>query len=267
MLDLEKGSVTEEVNQNPQLLHTLDIDGWSPLHWACRRGSYNMMCTLLEMGADPHLVDGIELRSPLHLAAQGNSLPCIEKLLQYRQGNRVLDINFRDTYGQTPLWVATEFNCAAAVATYISHGADLNARNKTSTTPILAAVAENSHEALTQLINAGADYTATDRFGNTILHLAASKSDAQTLILLRRAHMRGINIEAKNIDGSTANELANIKHGNDEVLGGRFEALMKSLELGDEVVEIGSPTSVPSEVESWKSFEDEIWDEAERAAK
>ena len=186
ILELEGGSTAEELSRYPQEIHAQDLDGWTALHWACRRSIYDATCVLLENGAGPH-VDGVEQRNTLQLVPQSNSPSSIERLLQHRQGNLILDIDTRDVYQDSLLWVAVEYNYAAVIVTFISYRADLNAHNRTETTPILTAVVENAHEVTIQLSDTGANYKAEDRFGNTILHLAASKSDVEILVLLRES--------------------------------------------------------------------------------
>ena len=267
VIGLEDGSVEEELTGCPQSAHALDYDGWTPLHWATRRGNYTAMCLLLENGADPNQVTGNEKRTSLHLAAQCNSLPCVERLLQYRRGNLFLDINVIDGYGHTPLRVSSSHNSAATTATLIKYGADLNIGDRFGETPILGAVFENAHETLTQLLNAGADYTLKTIFGNTILHWAANEADVQTLALLARAHMRGVNVDAKNVEGKTATELAATRYGVDEAFKASFDRLVNKMSDGqDEKEEVISSVSGTSGAESWKSFEDSVWHEAEWAA-
>lgn len=102
---------------------------------------------------------------------------------------------------------------------------------------------------------------------STILHLAASKSDPETLVLLKRARPRGVDVEAKNEDGFTAQQLATEKHRNNRILQTRFKALMRNLAaLAHDLEEVESLTSATSGEESWKSFGDAVWDEAEKAA-
>ena len=268
ILELDQGSITEEIQNSPKSIDTRDLDGWTPLHWACRRGNYQAMGLLLTNGADPHLLNDTEHRNALHLATQSNSFPCIEKLLQHRRGNLVLNIDARDIYGNSPLWIAAEYNCVAALATLIRHGADLNSCDRFNTTPLLKAASDNSHEAITQLVNAGADYQRRDSFGNTILHLAASQSDAETLILLKRARIRGVDVEAKNDEGHTAAEIAALTHGDNETLRKCFERLIGSISTtAGETEEVEELVSETSGGESWKSFEDGVWDEVEQAVK
>ena len=264
MIGLETGSVEQELVERPQSVHALDLDGWKPLHWASRRGNYRAMCLLLENGADPRQGTRNETRSALHLATQADSGPCVQKLLQYRRGNLFLDINALDDYGHTPLRVSANYDCTATAAILIQHGADLNIVDRFGEAPILGAVYENAHESITQLLTAGADYTLKTTFGHTILRWAANEGDQQTLTLLSRAQMRGVDVDAKNADGRTATELAATRCKHDEALRASFERLVNSLlDEQDEDEELGSFVSGSSGEESWKSFEDIIWHEAD----
>jgi ankyrin repeat protein len=40
IIGLETGFIEEELVDYPQSVHALDIDGWTPLHWAACRGNY-----------------------------------------------------------------------------------------------------------------------------------------------------------------------------------------------------------------------------------
>ncbi len=264
MIGLETGSLEQELTEIPESVQALDLDGWTPLHWASRCGNYGAMCLLLEHGADPHQGTTIEKRNALHLAAQSNSAPCVQRLLQYRRGNLFLDIDGLDSYGNTPLRLSACHNCAATTATLIQHGANLNIGERFGETPLQGAVFENAHEAITQLLTAGADYTLKTIFGNTIMHWAANEADPQTLKLLSEAQMRGVDVDAKNADGITATELAATRCEQDEALRASFERLVNSLSHEqDEDEELGSFVSGTSGEESWRSVEDIIWHEAD----
>ncbi|MCJ1394668.1 hypothetical protein MMC18_007548 [Xylographa bjoerkii] len=261
VIDLEHGDMKEEVLRAPKSIHALDVDGWTPLHWAARRGNHSALILMLAHGADPHLPTQNESRNTLHLAAQGNSQACIKHLLSYRRGNKIMDINCKDGYGNTPLRISAGYNCAAATAELIEADADLNAGDRFDEPPLFSAVYENAHETITKMLRAGADYTICTHFGNTILHFAANESDAQTLSLLTWARMRGVSMEARNNDGLTAAQLAAARTNKPEQFMSLFERLVAS--IGDEEPDEVSCTSGG---ESWKSFEDAVWYEAEQAA-
>ena len=266
MIGLETGLLEQELIDSPQSVHALDLDGWTPLHWASRCGNYEAVCLLLEHGADPQQGTTKEDRKALHFAAQSNSAPCVQRLLQYRRGNVFLDINSLDSCGNTPLRLSACHNRAATTATLIQHGADLNMVERFGQTPLHGAVFENSHEAITQLLAAGADYTLQTTSGNTIMHWAANEADQQTLKILSGAQMRGVDANAKNADGVTATELAATRCEHDEALRASFERLVNSLsDEQDEDEEIRSSVSGTSGGESWRSAEDIVWHEADWA--
>ena len=267
MIGLETGFLEQELIESPQSVHALDLDGWTPLHWASRCGNYRAMCLLLEHGADPHQGTRNDKRNALHLAAQSNSAPCVQRILQYRRGNLLLDIDGSDSYGSTPLRLSACLNSAATTATLIQHGANLNIGERFGETPLQGAVFENAHEVITQLMTAGADYTLKTIFGNTIMHWAANEADQQTLKILSEAKMRGVDVDAKNADGITAIELAAMRCKHDETLRSSFERLVNSLsDEQDEEEELASFVSGTSSEESWKSVEDVVWHEADWAA-
>ena len=229
IIGLAAGSLEDELVKNPDSVNTTDIDGWTPLHWAARRGNHRSLRLLLNYGADPFKVTKNEGRNALHLAAQYDCLPCVRILLQYRQGNRILDIDARDSYGDTPLRISTSHNCAAITAALIECGADLNIDDHFGETPLLGAVYENAHSGVARLLNAGADCTLKTKYGNTVLHWAANEADHETLGLLTKARMNGLHTEARNRDGVTALEVAMTRHGADATFWKSFEELLDSL--------------------------------------
>ena len=186
-------------------------------------------------------------------------------LLQFRRGNTVVDINRKDCYGNTPLYVAAHYNCPAAAAALIEHGADLNTVDDSEESPIFTAIYENAHEIITQLLQAGCDYTIKTKSRNTVLHCAANDSDAQTIALLTKARLCGIDVEARNEEGLTALDLASARvTGITEEWKILFERLVDS--ITDPGYDSRSMASITSGGESWKSFEDTTWEEAEWAA-
>ena len=263
---IETGEVEEEAVKSPETINTPDLDGWTPLHWAARRGNFAALRILLAHGADPFLITENDARDSLHLAAIGNSLLRVQHLLQYRKINQVLDINGKDSYGNTPLRNAAGHNSPAAIAYLIKNGADLNATDKNGENALFTTVFENAHEAITQLLTAGIEYTTRTRVGlNTILHFAASEADLETVALLKQARLRGIDSLAKNGDGLTASEIAVGRTGAPEGFVEAFERLAVST-VEDDISETRSIDTATSGKESWKSFEESAWDEAERAA-
>ena len=204
ILGIEQGNLEAEIVSHEELVNGRDLDGWTPLHWAARRGSSQTVSLLLAHGADPFLLTENEKRGPLHLAAMANSTLCLQQLLNYRVANKILDINAKDTYFGTPLFVAAQYNCAAATSFLIKAGADLNEPCDYGQVPLMSAITEGIHECATLLIRAGADFCRETDGGNTILHLAAYEADLKMLALLTKAQMRNLNPMAQNKEGETA---------------------------------------------------------------
>lgn len=268
ILGLEGGGSDEDLRKELASGRTpidvRDIDGWTPLHWAARRGDHRALSTLMQHGADPFLsTESVGLTS-LHLAALSNSVPCVQTLLQRRHGNRMLDLEVEDCYGSGPLRVTSAHNCAAAAACLMRHGADLNQQDRVGETPLLSAVYNNSHEMITLLLKAGADFARATAWANGILHFATNESDVETLALLTKARMRGLDVEARNSDGLTAGELA---EGRDNAPEGFTEAWGRLIaSITEEDLEDSWHSPTPSTDKSFHSFEDLVWYEAELGA-
>ncbi|KAL8834331.1 MAG: hypothetical protein Q9176_007559 [Flavoplaca citrina] len=234
-----------------------DVDGWTALHWAARRGNSDAVALLLAYGADPRLITWNERRSALHLAAPSNSALCVQQILQWRQGNAMVDLELRDVYGFTPLHVATELNAVTTTAFLISSSADLNARENFGSTPLLSAIGENRVEAAGVLLRYGADYKIVNKIGDNILHIAANIATVPMVVLLTKARMRGLDLEARNFEGLTVAELVERRKAEvPEAFPRAFDRLIHS--IVDEDLEAGSWTSDNSG-ESWHSTEDAKW--------
>ena len=262
--ELESGNLgTELTSGTVPDIDGRDADGWTALHWAARRGSSEAVALLLAHGADPRLTTWNDGRSALHLAGASNSALCMQQILQWRRGNAIVDLELRDGYGCTPLHVATESNSAATTAFLINSSADLNARENFGFTPLLYAVGENKVEAATLLLRHGADYKIATKLGGTVLHIAANIATILMLVILTKARMHGLDLEARDAEGLTARELIALRGEVPEAFSRAFDRLIRS--IVDEDFEAGSWTSISSPG-SWHSIEDASWYEAEASA-
>ncbi|KAL8724557.1 MAG: hypothetical protein Q9181_006771 [Wetmoreana brouardii] len=262
---LERGDLAAElVSGTVSDIDGRDVDGWTALHWAARRGSSEAVALLLAHGADPRLITWTKRRSALHLAASSNSAPCVQQILQWRRGNAIVDLEPRDVRGCTPLHAASASHGAATTASLINSSADLNAREDFGFTPLLLAIHENKVEAASVLLRHGADYTIASKAGNTILHVAANVATIPMLVVLAKARMRGLDLKAQDPEGLTVAELIALRDGEEpEAFFRAFDRLLRS--IVDEDFEVGSWTSISS-AESWHSVEDARWYETEASA-
>lgn len=266
IIGLEKGNLEEELQTDDSEVNVCDANGWTPLHWAARRGNSKDLAILLAHGADPFLLTDNDNRSPLHLAAQSTSALCIKQLLQFRRGNSIIDIDQKDGYGCTSLRVAAQYNSTAAASFLIKAGANLDEPEEYGEGPLLSAVAENNVETATLLIRAGANATAKTHAGNTVLHLAANVGSIPMLRILTKARLHGLNLDARNSDGHTPVEKATLRMNDDTTTDEGFQRAWERLVRSIVDVDFEPPswaTTPTSGHESWHSFDEMHWFEAE----
>lgn len=126
-------------------------NGLLPLELACLLSPYDVICTLLDNGADIN-ASGVNKNGVLI------ALVCREVPMSVDQAKemlrRVTDINAENIYGLTALCYAASRNNLKAVSLLIEFGADVNRITTSGYTPIWFA---NTIECMTLLIDAGAD--------------------------------------------------------------------------------------------------------------
>lgn len=88
------------VSTSPDLVHSKDKDGYTPLHRACYNNHVDIADFLLQHGANIHAQTN-DLWQPLHSACMWNNAECVAKLLEHGA-----DINATSEGGQTPLHLA-----------------------------------------------------------------------------------------------------------------------------------------------------------------
>uniref|UniRef100_A0A0X3NV74 Acyl-CoA-binding domain-containing protein 6 n=2 Tax=Schistocephalus solidus TaxID=70667 RepID=A0A0X3NV74_SCHSO len=100
LVELVKDGELEPVNEflklHPDSINEVDSDGLTALHWACDRGFYEIVLTLLNHGADVNALTSDE-QSPLHYASCCEHEQVTRLLLE-----RGADKNLRDADGDTP---------------------------------------------------------------------------------------------------------------------------------------------------------------------
>lgn len=117
----------------------------------------------LKAGADVNARDKYR-RTPLYLAARFSKTPAVVEAL-LKAG---ADVNARTEFGSTPLHFAARFSkTPAIVETLLRAGAAVNARNRDGQTPLHVAMEYSKTPAVAALLDAGADPAAIDKADKT----------------------------------------------------------------------------------------------------
>lgn len=174
--------------------------GKTCLHVAASRGHSQVVSLLLANGA---VVDSKDVtgRTPLYDAP---SIECVELLIDHGA-----DVHVQDLYGMSPfmnsIFNKYEFDI---VQMLLDYGADINHKSRRGRTALDYAVKENYHAGLWILLRNGADHASVTCKGSTLLHSAANWGDIDTLQLLAEAQLKGIDPNARDGYGWTAEECA-----------------------------------------------------------
>ena len=106
--------------------------------------------------------------TPLHIATSSGHTPCVELLVKWGA-----NVNSQESWGQTPLIIATNKSRLHTMVSLISLGADLEVKDHHhGQTALHVACAGPDEEAVLILLDASADLTATDGNGLSPLGVA-----------------------------------------------------------------------------------------------
>jgi ankyrin repeat protein len=194
------------------------IDGATPLHLASLHGHKQVICFLLEHGADVSAREKSG-KTPLHLASLYGHEQVICFLLEHGA-----DVSAQEKSGQTPLHLAVIHGVAEVAHMLIERGADVSAQDRDKMAPLLLAIKVGHVEVAHMLIERGADVSTQDMNKNTPLHWASEEGHVEV------AHMlieHGADVSAQSEGGGTALHFAS--------LGGHVEVAQMLIERGADV--------------------------------
>src|SRR2546421_7019257 len=145
-----------------------DSGGWTPLHWAARRGDANATEHLLLAGANPNYHSN-EGNTALHAASQSQNPRCFELLTMAGA-----DVHAVDRWGDQPLHDAcNNRDIAACVKPLIMGGALVDCKTRAGgRTPLFMAAAKNNLNIGSLLLESNANMYISDDNGETPLFRA-----------------------------------------------------------------------------------------------
>ncbi|KAL8683893.1 MAG: hypothetical protein Q9224_006648 [Gallowayella concinna] len=167
------------------------------------------------------------------------SLPVLKRVM-------AADINIDTTQNsrETALSNATFGKYVDCAFHLVRSGANVNTANDAMDAPIHMAVISDVPAIFLLLLNDGAEYRGTTRQGRTILHYAAGLVCAETIDIPRNHGLRGIDIDARDLDSKTVRDIFEERADDDSdpLFRTRFREMLDSVRNAQDA----KKTTVPS---------------------
>uniref|UniRef100_A0A4W3GKR7 Transient receptor potential cation channel, subfamily A, member 1a n=1 Tax=Callorhinchus milii TaxID=7868 RepID=A0A4W3GKR7_CALMI len=164
-----------------ELLYDQDIDGCTPLHYACRQGLLDSVDKIMNLKMCLHIKTK-DKKTPLHFAAGYGRLKTCQRLLQNLKDTKFL--NEGDGKGMTPLLLAAQNGHTKVVQLLLMKGSLLLWDYEGWTSLHFAAAGGYSHTMKILLETNIKLIDQVDLKGNTALHFAASEGHVNAVRLL-----------------------------------------------------------------------------------
>ncbi|KAJ8010896.1 hypothetical protein DPEC_G00079920 [Dallia pectoralis] len=185
-------------------LNVCDTEGCVPLHWAVGRNQVDSCKLLLELGADPNILNQAEM-SPLHLAVNHRHNHLVDLLLSHYKTNS----NLEGHLGNTAIMLACSINNTDALSILLNRGARLCTQNKLGHFAIHTAAFVGAKKAMEVILQAGEDLGKSteehinylDKSNNSPLHLAVRGGNMD---VIKFCIDKGARIDQQQVDRSTA---------------------------------------------------------------
>uniref|UniRef100_A0A8C4X6L4 Transient receptor potential cation channel, subfamily A, member 1b n=1 Tax=Erpetoichthys calabaricus TaxID=27687 RepID=A0A8C4X6L4_ERPCA len=185
-------------------INAKDEKGNTPLHSAVEKDRFESCKTLLELGADPNILNSF-LMSPLHMAISLRHNQIIELLVS--QNNT--DLNLDGDLGNSPVILACSTDNHEALSTLLQYGARLCSQNKLGHFAVHAAAFAGSKKCLEKVLKKGEELGYSfehhlnfiDKSCSSPLHLAVHGGNIE---VIKFCIDNGAKVDLQQNDKSTA---------------------------------------------------------------
>ncbi|KAK3541261.1 hypothetical protein QTP86_019188 [Hemibagrus guttatus] len=193
----------------PEEVDVQDAEGQTPLHAAVEKKQESSCSLLLDMGANPNIVNAA-MMAPIHLAISKEYNHIVQVLLSCSQ----TDVNLEGDLGNTPVMLACSYNNCEALHTLVSitqfkYGAKLCRQNKLGHFAIHTVAFSGAKDAMEVILQKGEELgisTLThinylDKSKSSPLHLAVRGGNTDVIKL---CIAKGAKVDQQQCDKSTA---------------------------------------------------------------
>ncbi|KAF4095954.1 transient receptor potential cation channel subfamily A member 1b [Onychostoma macrolepis] len=189
----------------PEELNVQDEQGRTPLHWAVEQDQQQSCVLLLELGADPNILNSA-MMGPLHLAVTKRYNHLVEVLFQSCDKT---DANLEGDLGNTPVMMACCANNCQAIQFLVKHGAKMCIQNKLGHYAIHTVAFAGAKEAMELVLEIGEELGHStsvhinylDKTKSSPLHLAVRGGNIEVIKL---CIIKGARVDQQQCDKSTA---------------------------------------------------------------
>ncbi|XP_078346985.1 uncharacterized protein LOC144632255 isoform X5 [Oculina patagonica] len=215
-------SVVPTINQttigvNPDKGETQSTknEDWKLLKSAIQGGNVTIIEMVLARGLDVNSKDS-NGNTPLMIAAFCGKMEAVNYLL-----DKGADLSLTGQYGRNSLHFASEGGNVTVIETMLSRGLDVNSKDCYGNTPLMIAAWKRKMEAVNYLLDKGADLSLTGQYGRNSLHFA---SVGGNVTVIETMLSRGLDVNSKDSYGNTPLMIA--------ALSGKMEAVNYLLDKG-----------------------------------
>ncbi|KAG1953889.1 transient receptor potential cation channel subfamily A [Pimephales promelas] len=188
----------------PEELNVQDEQGRTPLHWAVEKDQQQSCELLLDLGADPNILNSA-LMGPLHLAVSKRDNHLVEVLLSCDR----TDVNLEGDLGNTPVMLACCSNNCQALHSLVKCGAKMCLQNKLGHYAIHIVAFAGAKEAMEMVLKIGEELGVStsvhinylDKTKSSPLHLAVRGGNIEVIKL---CIIKGARVDQQQCDKSTA---------------------------------------------------------------